>query len=188
MRSLKATDQDKYISQFISKLLIPFISLYKQQGYTYYYFNKLISENTGNIREQLIILQDFFKYYQEELEKRKLLDFEDMIYKSYSIMPRLKESNLKVDYKYLIIDEYQDISQSRLKLVKRLANLFDAKVMAVGDDWQTIFGYSGARIDLFKNFESEMEDAARIPIERTYRNSQELIDIAGEFYWRIKNK
>ena len=183
---LKATDQDKYISQFISKLLIPFISLYKQQGYTYYYFNKLISENTGNIREQLIILQDFFKYYQEELEKRKLLDFEDMIYKSYSIMPRLKESNLKVDYKYLIIDEYQDISQSRLKLVKRLANLFDAKVMAVGDDWQTIFGYSGARIDLFKNFESEMEDAARIPIERTYRNSQELIDIAGEFI--LKNK
>ena len=101
-------------------------------------------------------------------------------------MPRLKESNLKVDYKYLIIDEYQDISQSRLKLVKRLANLFDAKVMAVVDDWQTIFGYSGARIDLFKNFESEMEDAARIPIERTYRNSQELIDIAGEFV--LKNK
>jgi DNA helicase-4 len=67
-----------------------------------------------------------------------------------------------------------------------MSDLFDAKVMAVGDDWQTIFGYSGSRVDLFKNFESEMEEAKSVPIEHTYRNSQELIDIAGTFI--LKNE
>lgn len=183
---LKDTNQDGYIIQFIEKLLIPFIALYKQQGYDYDYFSKLINENEGNLKEQLIILRDFFRYYQDELDKNRLLDFEDLIYKGYYNIPKLREQNLGVDYKYLIIDEYQDISNNRLNLVKRMSKLFDAKVMAVGDDWQTIFGYSGARIDLFKNFEREMDDAQSIPIERTYRNSQELIDIAGNFI--LKNE
>ena len=178
---LKNTGQDSYIAVFIDKLLIPFVSLFKQQTYKYEDFDKFISENDGDLREQLIVMKDFFKYYQDELDKKRLIDFEDMIYKAYIVMPKMKEKNLGVDFKYLIIDEYQDISSQRLNLVKRMSELFDAKVMAVGDDWQTIFGYSGSRVDLFKNFEQELKNAKSIPIEHTYRNSQELIDIAGKF-------
>ena len=53
--------------------------------------------------------------------------------------------------------------------------------MAVGDDWQTIYSFSGADINLFKDFKKHIENAKQIPIENTYRNSQELIDIAGSF-------
>ena len=183
---LRDTNQDGYFSRFIDKFLIPFISLFKQQGYMIDDFDKYINQNDGDLKRQLIVLKDFFIYYQNELEEKKLIDFEDMIYKAYMIMPVIKEKHLGVDYKYLIIDEYQDISRQRLNLVRRMSNLFDAKVMAVGDDWQTIFGYSGSRIDLFKNFEQEMEDAKSVPIEHTYRNSQELIDIAGTFI--LKNE
>lgn len=178
---LRDTNKDGYTSRFITQLLIPFISLFKQQGYDENHFDELINGEGNSLADQLEVLRDFFIYYQNKLEEKKLIDFEDMIYKSYNLMPKLKEANLGVDYKYLIIDEYQDISSSRLDLVKRMSDLFDAKVMAVGDDWQTIFGYSGARIDLFKNFSEEMENAQSIAIERTYRNSQELIDIAGDF-------
>ena len=111
-----------------------------------------------------------------------------MISRAYQVMPKLVEKKLGVDFKYLIIDEYQDISSSRLDLVRRMSNLFDAKVMAVGDDWQTIFGYSGSRIDLFKNFVDEMESAESVAIQNTYRNSQELIDIAGEFVLKNENQ
>lgn len=178
---LKETSRDGYVIKFIEKVLIPFISLYKQQGYTASDFDLLI-ENEGKILEnQLLVVKDFFIYYQKFLEEKRLIDFEDMLHKSYYLMSKINETILKVDYKYLIIDEYQDISDSRLNLVKKMSELFDAKVMAVGDDWQTIFGYSGSRIDLFKNFEREMENAESVAIEKTYRNSQELIEIAGDF-------
>ena len=183
---LKETGQDGYYSRFIDKLVIPFIGLFKQQGFTINNFEILINQMDGNLKKQLMVLKEFYIYYQNELKIRKLIDFEDMIFKAHKIMPVIKEQKLGIDYKYLIIDEYQDISRQRLNLVRRMADLFDAKVMAVGDDWQTIFGYSGSRIDLFKNFEEEMENARSVPIERTYRNSQELIDIAGEFI--LKNE
>lgn len=181
---LKETSRDGYVIIFIEKILIPFIKLYKEQGYTVSDFDQLI-KNEGKILEnQLLVLKDFFVYYQNALEEKRLIDFEDMLHKSCYLMSKINETILKVDYKYLIIDEYQDISDSRLNLVKKMSELFDAKVMAVGDDWQTIFGYSGSRIDLFKNFEREMENAERVAIEKTYRNSQELIDIAGGFIQR----
>ena len=182
---LRDTSQDTYYSKFIN-FIISFISLFKQQGYKLNDFDILINQNDGDLKRQLMVLKDFYIYYQNELEEKRLIDFEDMIYKAYIIMPKIKEHNLGVDYKYLIIDEYQDISKQRLNLVRKMSDLFDAKVMAVGDDWQTIFGYSGSRVDLFKNFEEEMEDAKSVPIEHTYRNSQELIDIAGDFI--LKNE
>lgn len=65
--------------------------------------------------------------------------------------------------------------------VTTLAKLYDAKIMAVGDDWQTIYSFAGANISLFRDFKKYVDHAKRIPIKNTYRNSQELIDIAGEF-------
>ena len=185
---LKDTSQDGYTSTFISKIVIPFISLFKQCGYDLSTFDELINDNKDILKEQLIVLKDFFEYYEGVLNEKKYIDFEDMIFKGYNMMPLIKEKNLGVDYNYLIIDEYQDISNSRLNLVKRMSELFDAKVMAVGDDWQTIFGYSGSRIDLFKNFEIEMDNAEKVLIENTYRNSQELIDIAGTFILKNPNQ
>src|SRR5699024_8382136 len=57
----------------------------------------------------------------------------------------------------------------------------DAKIIAVGDDWQSIFRFSGAKIELFTKFEERMGYANILKITKTYRNSQELIDIAGGF-------
>jgi len=185
---LKNTSQDRYIATFIDRLLIPFISLYKQQNYTLEDFANLINKNGDNLRNQLIVVKDFYKYYENELRERGLIDFEDMISKAYKIMPLIKEKNLGVDYKYLIIDEYQDISNDRFDLVKKMSDLFNAKIMAVGDDWQSIYSYAGSRIDLFKNFEKELTNAKSLPIENTYRNSQELIDIAGKFILENKDQ
>ena len=96
-------------------------------------------------------------------------------------MPKVKEKNLEVDYKYVIIDEYQDVSMQRFNLTKKIQELFNAKIIAVGDDYQSIFGFSGSRIDLMTEFKKYLEDAKQIPITNVYRNSQELIDIATSF-------
>lgn len=184
--TLQETSVDLYFNRFIENLLIPFISLFKQQGYSYNNFDRLILENEGVLKNQLLVFKDLYYFYCEELKSKCRIDFEDMIIKAYKAMPKIKEKSLGVDYKYIIIDEYQDISNQRLNLVKRISELFDAKIMAVGDDWQTIFGYAGSRIDLFTNFCNGIDNARRVSIENTYRNSQELIDVAGNFV--LKNK
>lgn len=185
---LKETSTETYINRFIYDIVIDFISNFKQNGYNIEFLDELIKNNTDNLKKQLIVIKDIYIYYQENLNKNKNIDFEDMIHKAYYIIPKIKEKDLGVDYKYLIIDEYQDISRQRFNLINRLSNLFDAKIMAVGDDWQTIFGYSGSRIELFKNFEEELNSAESLFIEKTYRNSQELIDIAGDFVQKNSNQ
>lgn len=85
------------------------------------------------------------------------------------------------DFKYIIVDEYQDISRQRFDLVRALRDATGAKIIAVGDDWQSIYAFSGSDISLFTKFREKMGYASLLRIEHTYRNAQEVIDIAGGF-------
>ena len=87
----------------------------------------------------------------------------------------------KKHYKYLLIDEYQDISNQRLELILKYKKSENCKLVCVGDDWQTIYSFASSNIDNILNFESYFNDCQILKIVKTYRNSQELIDIAGTF-------
>ena len=60
--------------------------------------------------------------------------------------------NKNVNYDYIIIDEYQDVSKQKYKFIKKLSDLYDAKILAVCDDWQSIFEFSGSEVSIFTNF------------------------------------
>ena len=68
---------------------------------------------------------------------------------------RIAEGDL-LPYDYILVDEYQDISLQRFDLCERLSKASNAKIIAVGDDWQSIFRFSGAQIELFTKFEEKM--------------------------------
>lgn len=104
-----------------------------------------------------------------------------MINESARLLREVKEMKQKLDFKYIIVDEYQDISRQRFDLVTALSDVTDAKIIAVGDDWQSIYAFSGSDITLFTKFEEKMGYAKLLKIVKTYRNSQEVIDIAGNF-------
>ena len=183
---LKNTSEDRYISDFIYRIAIPFISYFKKSGLSIEELDKL--KNGSKLDIQIDVIKDILDNYNNRLKEKNLIDFEDMINLAYKIMPKVKEKELGVDYKYILIDEYQDISMQRFNLTKKIANLFSAKIIAVGDDYQTIFGFSGSRIDLMTNFKNYLEDAKQIPITNVYRNSQELIDIATTFINKNSNQ
>ena len=90
------------------------------------------------------------------LGRKKAVDFEDMINESARILREVKEMKQKLAFKYVIVDEYQDISRQRFDLTKALAEVTDAKIIAVGDDWQSIYAFSGSDITLFTKFEEKM--------------------------------
>lgn len=177
---LKDTSEDRYINNFVNRIVIPFISYFKRSNYKLEEFMKIKTDNDF-LNKQISVISDIYLNYESKLREKNLIDFEDMINISYKVMPYVKEKNLGVDYKYIIIDEYQDVSMQRFNLTKRIEELFKSKIIAFGDDYQTIFGFSGSRIDLMTEFKNYLTDAKQIPIPNVYRNSQELIDVATKF-------
>lgn len=177
---LKDTSEDRYINNFVNRIVIPFISYFKRSNYKLDDFKNIKTDN-DLLNKQIRVISDIYLNYESKLREKNLIDFEDMINISYKVMPYIKEKNLGVEYKYIIIDEYQDVSMQRFNLTKRIEELFKSKIIAFGDDYQTIFGFSGSRIDLMTEFRNYLSDAKQIPIPNVYRNSQELIDVATKF-------
>lgn len=177
---LKDTSEDRYINNFVNRIVIPFISYFKRSNYKLDDFKNIKTDN-DLLNKQIRVISDIYLNYESKLREKNLIDFEDMINISYKVMPYIKEKNLGVDYKYIIIDEYQDVSMQRFNLTKRIEELFKSKIIAFGDDYQTIFGFSGSRIDLMTEFRNYLSDAKQIPIPNVYRNSQELINVATKF-------
>lgn len=189
--TLMRTDTDYQFRLFID-MVITFISKFKSKGYKSSYFDTL-KENAKNQNKvslfmQLNVLQHIYNYYNETIHNNYKVDFEDMINYAYLYIEKNPNTLKKFNYKYVIVDEYQDISMQRFNLLQGISNIFNAKIVAVGDDWQAIFGFSGADIQLFTRFCDLMGYGEIVKITRTYRNSQELIDIAGDFVLKNTNQ
>ncbi len=181
IKKLISNEENRYINRLIF-LVINFIKNYKVNGYDEDYFD-VLERKTENVRTKLFlnICHACYLEYEKYLVENQAVDFEDLINESAKILNEVKEMKQKLNFKYLIVDEYQDISRQRFDLVREFSEVTDAKILAVGDDWQSIYAFSGSDITLFTKFEEKMGYAKLLKIERTYRNSQEVIDIAGSF-------
>lgn len=181
MEKLVGAEENRYIRRMLA-LLCRFISNFKTNGYQVQDFDSMY-RSTQNVRTRLFldIAKDCYLEYERWLREHNAVDFQDMINNSAALLREVEEMKQKLDFKYVIVDEYQDISRQRFDLVTELSKVTDAKIIAVGDDWQSIYAFSGSDITLFTNFREKMGYAEQLKIERTYRNSQEVIDIAGNF-------
>lgn len=184
MEKLVTGEENRYIRRLVN-LICRFISNFKVNGYDADDFNRMY-HSTQNVRTRLFldICSDCYLEYQRYLKKNGAVDFQDMINESVRILREVQDMKQKLDFRYIIVDEYQDISRQRFDLTKALSEVTDAKIIAVGDDWQSIYAFSGSDITLFTQFEKTMGYAKLLKIVKTYRNSQEVIDIAGNFIQR----
>lgn len=177
-----ATKQEEgYLSPLI-RLLCTFISNFKVYNYNEDDFDRMIKANY-NVRTTLFleIAKECYLTYKRKLSESNSYDFADLINESSSLLEKMANEHKKLSFKYIIVDEYQDISKQRFDLVKALKKVCDAKVIAVGDDWQSIYAFSGSDITLFTHFCSIIGYGEQLQIRNTYRNAQEVIDIAGSF-------
>lgn len=146
------------------------------------YINTLSQEEKEMAKRQYNYINDFYLYYQNKLYGSELygFDFSDMIYYANLYMNSIGKDN-KLNFEYLIIDEYQDISEARYLLTRNIASRNHSKIVAVGDDWQSIYAFTGSKVEYTYNFKKYFPGAKLFQINKTYRNSKELIDYSGSF-------
>ncbi len=163
--------------EVLKRLIITFINLFKTNNYSIDYFLK-INKNKDIIRTII----DIYLLYEEELKSSNKIDFNDMINLAIKYV---HENDIK-KYKYIIVDEYQDTSYIRYLFLKEIIDKTKAKIVCVGDDYQSIYRFNGCDLSMFLNFKKYFGYTRILKINNTYRNSQELINVAGKFI--MKNK
>lgn len=182
----KVSGNDKNFGKELKKLIESFINLSKSRRLDHHSLKTLYSDskkprNSFMLEREEMFLQfvlPILEKFDNTLKERNELDFNDMINKATDT---IKISQPKYTYQYIIIDEYQDISFSRFNLIKEIRDLCGARLICVGDDWQSIYRFGGSDISLFSNFEKFVGKYEKLLIEQTYRNSQSLIDISSKY-------
>jgi len=172
-------------------LIQTFITLMKSNNHS---IDDLLQKNRSThlryFRERNIafleILSPIYEAYQHHLLSKNEIDFSDMINKATEYVAAGRY-NRKLSY--IIIDEFQDISIGRYKLIAALKRQNPAcKLFCVGDDWQSIYRFSGSDLALFKDYEQYFGYTVKSRIETTYRFHPPLIGFSSRFILKNPNQ
>lgn len=170
-----------------SQLLATFLRKFKGGGYTVADCDAKSARTKFAQRAKafLAVFEPVFQEYQRRLDDR--IDFEDMVLRA----ARYVEKGRYVSpFRHILVDEFQDISQGRARLVQALkAQHADARIFAVGDDWQSIFRFAGSDIHLMRHFGDEFGGTfngetgihSTVDLGRTFRSVDQIAFAAKAF-------
>lgn len=166
------------------KSILSEISSAKDSLVDYEKYKKLAQNDFRKAR-----IADCYELYQKELLKSDAMDFDDIIFNTV----RLLEGNPDVlelyqkQFKYVMVDEYQDTSHAQYILVSLLAGGYN-NICVVGDDDQSIYRFRGATIENILSFENQYKNARVIRLEQNYRSTQNILDAANAVIANNKNR
>lgn len=116
--------------------------------------------------------------WEKKLADEGSVDFEDML---VSAANHLEAGNVDTQYELIMVDEFQDASRARARLVKGLVQAPGRHLLAVGDDWQAINRFAGADISIMTEFESWFGRGPQVALTTTFRCTQTICDVASHF-------
>ena len=169
----------------LKKLIFTFINLYKSNYNDINYLLNLYQKSHFINKIYFKIILEIYHIYNQELESSNLYDFNDMIKIATN---NINNNQIKTNYKYIIIDEFQDTSLNRFKLINAIMKQNNAKIFVVGDDYQSIYRFSGCNLDIFLNFNKLVNNLNIINLDYNYRNPKEIIDVANSFIMKNKSQ
>lgn len=127
----------------------------------------------------LRLFEAVFDEYQAQLSRAGEVDFDDMIAKATRFV---EAGQYQSTFEYILVDEFQDISVGRARLLKALLRQrADARLFCVGDDWQAIYRFAGSDISLLRNFERDFGHSDMHRLDRTFRYNNQINDLSSKF-------
>ncbi len=162
------------IKKLSPQFIIAIIDKWKNKGL----FPNNVVTKKGEIWEKGIL--NVYKIYQEKILALNACDFGDLILHCVSIFEN-KQDILKIysnNFKYILVDEYQDTNFIQSKWLNLLANKHK-NICCVGDDDQSIYSWRGAEIKHFLNFDKIFKNTKKIKLEENYRSTQNILSAAS---------
>lgn len=134
-------------------------------------------------------IAECYELYQKELLRSDAMDFDDMIFNTVKLLRENKDvlELYQQQFKYIMVDEYQDTSHAQYVLVSMLAGGYN-NICVVGDDDQSIYRFRGATIENILSFEHQFKNAKVIRLEQNYRSTQNILDAANAVIANNKNR
>lgn len=156
---------------FTPRTLASIISNAKNEMLTPSAYTGIASGPTQKIASQI------YPIYERVLKDAGALDFDDLINKTVTLLGSKSEvcQKWRNQFRYIMIDEYQDTNSAQYKLIKLLINS-DNNIAVVGDDWQSIYSWRGADFRNILNFEKDYPSATIIKLEQNYRSTKAILD------------
>jgi len=145
-----------------------------------YYYSKHVSSED---------FKEIFRAYEIHKKNAGKIDFDDMLIGAYDLL-RTDEKTLnywKSRFKYIMIDEFQDINRVQYEAMKLLAGC-DGNILVVGDDDQSIYGFRGSKPEFLLNFPNDFPDCASVTLDVNYRSSDEIIAVANRLISKNQNR
>jgi DNA helicase IV len=126
----------------------------------------------------LSIFERIWERWEERLRADGSIDFEDMLNQAADCV---EQGRWESPFELVMVDEFQDASQARARLVAELVKKPGRHLFAVGDDWQSINRFAGADLSVMTDFEAKFGKAVTLKLETTFRCPQALCDISSRF-------
>ena len=158
-----------------------FLSLFKSAGCGMKELNKRAGQGgeKGRSEKFLRLFQKLFTTYEALIHAKGEIDFDDMITLARE---HAADGTYHSNFRYILVDEFQDISEGRAKLILALRNQVQgAKLFCVGDDWQSIYRFTGSDISLTTEFERLFGFTRRTNLDLTFRFHDKIAGFSSRF-------
>ena len=142
--------------------------------------NRLIYPDNIEINKHKWVAM-IYREYEKLLKQCSLLDFNDLISKTVLLLKENSEIREKYQkiFKFIIVDEFQDVNNAQFELIRELHNPIYNKLMVVGDDAQSIYKFRGSDPSFIINFKDIYSNSNTIKLEQNYRSTQKILNAAN---------
>jgi len=162
----------------LSRLIADFLNLYKSCGKSIDEITNTVNVNDTRTRKFLRIFSAVYEDYMLYLKEAGEIDFNDMLNEATKF---IQSGEYASNFKYILVDEFQDISYSRYLFLKALLDQNNSRLFAVGDDWQSIYRFTGSDVSLMIDFEENFGFSERCFLQESFRLDDKLCQFSTRF-------
>ncbi len=181
---LTGSEQIKFIKKILKKLKIrniPSGMILREIGLAK---NNLIStdefKDLYDGDDTMLKIAEIYQAYEEDKQKKLFMDFNDLLIETLNTLKNNKEVKTKYQntYKHTLVDEFQDTNPAQLQILNELIDVHskDRSFWVCGDDWQSIYSFTGASVGNILNFNKHFEGSKQFILDMNYRSTARILE------------
>jgi len=183
---LNDDEREKYLLELIYPRLDRFLGIPAGVVYDLVKKIKIPDERTAEklnesgLEDELNLLSTLFS---DMKQKENLIDYDDMIRFAIGLVAEndTVRANITERYRYIFVDEFQDVADDNINLLKLMLPHQGRNLFAVGDDWQAIYGFRAARVDYIINMKKHFPETVVHRLTVNYRSREEILSLSSKF-------